>query len=70
MDAGKLASHGRGKIVCEQVGFPSQNATVQEDGATSTDVAEPVADSTEVYKTTNESVSVEQGQLLRAAEPD
>ena len=29
-----------------------------------------VADSTEVYKTTKESASVEQGQLLRAAEPD
>ena len=50
--------------------FPSQNTTVQEDGATSsTDVADPVTDSSEVYKTT-ESVSVEQGQLLRAAEPD
>ena len=31
---------------------------------------EPVADSTEVYRTLKESVSVEQGQLLRAAEPD
>ena len=45
--------------------FPSQITTVQ-----STDVAEPVTDSTEVYKTAKESVSVEQGQLLRAAEPD
>ena len=44
---------------------------MQQDGATSsTDVAEPVADSTEVYKTAKESVSVEQGQPLRAAEPD
>ena len=33
-------------------------------------MAEPVTDSTEVYKTSKESVSVEQGQLLRAAEPD
>ena len=50
--------------------FPSQSTTVQDDGATSsTDVAEPVTDYTEVYKTT-ESVSVEQGQLLQAAEPD
>ena len=44
---------------------------MQEDGATSsTDVAEPATDSTEVDKTSKESVSVEQGQLLRAAEPD
>ena len=51
--------------------FPSQSTTVQEDGATSsTDVAEPVTDSTEVPKTTKESVSVEQRQLLRTAEPD
>ena len=51
--------------------FPSQITTVQEDVATSsTDVAEPVTDSTEVYKTTKESVSVEQVQLLQAAEPD
>ena len=50
--------------------FPSQITTVQEGGATSsTDVAEPVTDFTEVYKTLKESVSVEQGQLLRAAEP-
>ena len=51
--------------------FPSWITTVQEGGATSsTDVAEPVADSSEVDKTSKESVSVEQGQLLRAAEPD
>ena len=51
--------------------FPSQIITVQEGGATSsTEVAEPVTDSTEVYKTLTESVSVEQGQLLRASEPD
>ena len=51
--------------------FPSQITTVQEDGATSpTDVAKPVTDSTEFHKTAKESVSVEQGQLLRAAEPD
>ena len=44
---------------------------MQEGGATSsTDVAEPVTDFTEVQKTLKESVSVEQGQLLRAAEPD
>ena len=51
--------------------FPSQIIPVQEDGATSsTDVAELVTDFTEVYKTLKESTSVEQGQLLRAAEPD
>ena len=51
--------------------FFSQITTMQEDGATSpTDVAKPVTDSTEVCKTLKESVSVEQGQLLRAAEPD
>ena len=44
---------------------------MQEDGATSsTDVAEPVTDFTEVYKATKESESVEQGHLPRAAEPD
>ena len=44
---------------------------MQEDGATSsTDVTEPVTDFTEVCKTAKESVSVEQEQLLRAAEPD
>ena len=51
--------------------FPSQIFRVQEGGATSsTDVAEPVTDSTEVDKTSKEFVPVEQGQLLRAAEPD
>ena len=51
--------------------FRSQITRVQEGGATSsTDVAKPVTDSTEVHKTAKESVSVEQGQLLRAAEPD
>ena len=51
--------------------FNSQCTTVQEDGATSSPhVAEPVTDSSEVDKTSKESVSVEQGQLLRAAEPD
>ena len=51
--------------------FPSQSTTVQEGGATSSaDVAEPVQDSTEVHKTTKKSVSVEQGHLLRSAEPD
>ena len=51
--------------------FPSPITTVQEDGATSsTDVAEPATNSTEVDKTSKESVSVELGQLLRAAEPD
>ena len=33
-------------------------------------MAEPATDSTEVDKTSKESVSAEQGQLLRAAEPD
>ena len=48
-----------------------QSTPVQEDGSTSsTDVAELVTDSTEVYETTKESLSAEQGQLLRAAEPD
>ena len=51
--------------------FPSQSTTVQEDGVTSsTDAAEPATDSTEIYKTANESVSVDQGQLLQAVEPD
>ena len=51
--------------------FPSLITTVHESGATSPkDVAEPVTDSTEVDKTSMDSVSVEQGQLLRAAEPD
>ena len=44
---------------------------MQEGGSTtSTDVAEPVTDFTGVYKTLKESVSVEQVQQLRAAEPD
>ena len=39
--------------------FPSQSTAVHEDGATSsTNVAEPVTNSTDVYKTTKESVSV------------
>ena len=44
---------------------------MQEDAAaSSTDMAEPFTDSTEVYKTTKESVSVEQEHLPRAPEPD
>ena len=44
---------------------------MQEGGATSsTDVAEPVTHSTEVDRTSKESVSVEQGQLPREAKPD
>ena len=50
--------------------FPSPSTTVQEVEATSSDVAETATDSTEIYKTAKESVSVEQGQLLRAVEPD
>ena len=51
--------------------FHSQSTTLQEYGATSsTDVAEPATDDTEIYKTANESVFVEQGQLLRAVETD
>ena len=43
---------------------------MQEDGAmSSTDVAQQFSDATEVGKTSKESVSVEQRQLLRAAEP-
>ena len=50
---------------------PSQIAPMQEGVATSsTDVAEQFSDPTEVRKTSKESVSVEQGQPLRAAEPD
>ena len=50
--------------------FPSPITTSQEGGTTSsTDVAEPVTDSTDVDKTSKESVPVEQGQLLRAGEP-
>ena len=66
----KLASHGR---VCEQVGwtFPFTDHNSAREWSTSpTDVAEPVTDSTEVNKTSKESVSVDQGQPLRAAEPD
>ena len=49
--------------------FPSQITTVQEGGATSsTDVAEPATQTPQVDKTWKESVSVEQGQLLRAVE--
>ena len=51
--------------------FPSQIAPMQEGGATtSTDVAEQFPDLTEIGKTSKESVSVEQGQQLQAAEPD
>ena len=51
--------------------FPSQNTTVQQEGAaSSSNVAEPVTDFTEVYWTAKKSVSVEQVQLLRAEEPD
>ena len=50
---------------------PSPITTIQEGGATSsTDVTEPVADSTEVNKTLKESDPAEEGQLLRAAEHD
>ena len=50
--------------------FPSQIAPMQEGGATSsTDVAQQFPDAAEVGKTSEESVSAEQGQLLRAAEP-
>ena len=44
--------------------FLSQNTTVQEVGATSSDVAETATNSPEIYKTAKETVSVEQGQLL------
>ena len=50
---------------------PSQIAQMQEGVVTSsTDVAEQFSDPTEVSKTSKESVSVEQGQPLRASEPD
>ena len=39
-------------------------------GATSSDVAESATDTTEIYKTAKESVSVEPGPLLQAVEPD
>ena len=41
--------------------FFSRNTTVQEVGATSSDVAEPATDSTEIYMTAKETLSVEQG---------
>ena len=50
--------------------FLSQCTTVQEVEATSSDVAEPPTDSTEIYLTAKETVSVEQGQQLRGVEPD
>ena len=50
---------------------PAQMAPIQEGGASSsTDVAEQFPDPAEVGKTSKESVSIEQGQPLRAAEPD
>ena len=50
---------------------PSQSAQMQEGVATSSiDVAEQFSDPTDVSKTSKESLSVEQGQPLRAAEPD
>ena len=56
----------------ELAGFSvSQTASMQEGGtASSTDVAKQFPDAAEVGKMPKESVSVEQGQLLRAAEPD
>ena len=48
-----------------------QMAPIQEGGAaSSTDVAEPLPNTAEAGKTSKESVSIEQGQPLRAAEPD
>ena len=70
MGASKLASHGRGQVVCEQVGSSFPFIDHNKQASSSTDVAEPATDSTEVDKTSKESVSAEQGQLLRAAEPD
>ena len=60
----QVASHGRGHIVCEQIGwtFPATDHN-------STRWWSHV-DSTEVDKTSKESVPVEQEQPLRAAEPD
>ena len=50
---------------------PVLMAPIQEGGAaSSTDVAEQFPDPAEVGKTSKESVSIEQGQPLRAAEPD
>ena len=59
--ASRLAGHGRGQIVGEQVGWIL---------CVTTDVAKQFPDAAEVGKKPNESVSVEQRQLLRAAEPD
>ena len=68
---GKLTVEGKSSVNKLAEVFPSKSTIVQEDGATSsTDVAEPVTDFTQVYKTTKESESVEQGHLPRAAEPD
>ena len=52
-------------------GFSSvQMAPIQEGGAaSSTDVAEPSPNTAEAGKTSKESVSIEQGQPLQAAEP-
>ena len=50
--------------------FPPPNTTVQEVGATSSDVAELAANSTEIYKTAKETVPVKQGHLIRAVERD
>ena len=72
--ASRVASHGRGQIVFQQVGWIlafTEISAVQEGGATSsTDVAEQFPDPTEVGDLSKETVSVEQGQPLRAAEPD
>ena len=58
--------------VNELAGFSvSQTASMPEGGTTSsTDVAKQFPDAAEVGKMPKESVSVEQGQLLRAAEPN
>ena len=54
-----------GKSSVNKLEFSLLRSKMQEGGATSsTVVAEPVADSTEVYKTLKESVCVEQRQLL------
>ena len=59
-------------LVRELAGFfVSQTASMQEGGTTlSTGLAKQCPDAPEVGKMPKESVSVEQGQLLRAAEPD
>ena len=50
---------------------PVQMALVQEGGAASlTDVVEQFQNTAEAGKTSKEFVSIEQGQPLRAAEPD